>query len=142
MTTTKKRPRARSHAARKAGRTTGVARATAGTRRRAADDPKHTPIHPGLRKGCQAWYHGIGRGWEGARWRVREQIGEAGAALAEFLQKADGYVPPVYVAHITKVARSTLSRAASRGDIRSVRYTLPSGHRIVLVNLADALKLG
>lgn len=145
MATTKKRPRARSHPKPVSGRATPVAQAASVAGRRgglAKFDPKSTPLRPGLRKGCQSWYAGIGRGYNHARWRVREQINEAGASLAEFLQKHADYVPPAYVSHITKAARSTFTRAASRGAIRSARFSLPSGHRIVLVHLGDALKLG
>lgn len=144
MATAKKRPRARSHPKRVSANATPVAKAT--PVRHAGGlgkfDPKATPLHPGLRKGCQPWYAGIGRGYDRARWRFREQINEAGAALAEFLGKHADYVPPAYVSHITKAARSTFTRAAARGDIRSARFTLPSGHRIVLVHLGEALKLG
>lgn len=122
-------------------RSTPVDRSTANSCR-AAEDPKHTPKHPGLRKGVAAWYTRLGESYQFSRGLSREHIEEAAAALREFQEKHAGWVSPATVTHLTKISRSAICHAIRDRRLKVARHTLPSGTQIVLVPLNEALDIG
>lgn len=107
-------------------------------------DPRATKKLP-FGPGPSPWWKSLGPWYEPGRLsraRAGDMIEEAAAALSEFLTNCPTYVPMAWVAHITKVSRASIHKAVARREVKAIRHVLPSGHEIVLVEFAAALKVG